>query len=306
MFSLIPNKTNIDFVGKRYIGFALSGVLVALGFYAVFLLAAGKAKLGVDFGGGTNLTVILKQPVDVQALRAAIGPRFQEADIQSAQSASGRNTYLVRMPVPDGESADALMQAFKDGVAQKLSGNAVLEGSVEYVGPAVQKQLWQKAAWAITISMLCILIYIAFRFDFRFGVGALIATMHDVLAVLGIMVVFGHEFSLLVVTALLTLAGYSLTDTVVVFDRIRENLKIRRTEPMGKVVNDSINETLSRTINTSMATMVTVVVLYFYGGAVVHSFSLALILGIIVGTYSSIFVASPVVVEWNLRSPAKR
>jgi preprotein translocase subunit SecF len=191
-------------------------------------------------------------------------------------------------------------------VAQKLSGNAVLEGSVEYVGPAVQKQLWQKAAWAITISMLCILIYIAFRFDFRFGVGALIATMHDVLAVLGIMVVFGHEFSLLVVTALLTLAGYSLTDTVVVFDRIRENLKIRRTEPMGKVVNDSINETLSRTINTSMATMVTVVVLYFYGGAVVHSFSLALILGIIVGTYSSIFVASPVVVEWNLRSPAKR
>jgi len=305
MFSLIPNKTNIDFVGKRYIGFALSALLVLTGFYAMFLLATGQAKLGVDFGGGANLTVILKQPVEVQQLRKALGDAFQAADIQRVESGA---IYLIRMRVPSGEAKDLdpIVQAVKDSVAKNLSPNTVVEGSVEFVGPAVQRQLWQSAAWAIAVSMLCILAYIAFRFDFRFGIGALIATLHDVLAVLGIMVVFRFEFSLLVVTALLTLAGYSLTDTVVVFDRIRENLKARRTEPMGKVVNDSINETLSRTINTSMATMVTVVVLFFYGGAVVHSFSLALILGIIVGTYSSIFVASPVVVEWNLRSPAKR
>jgi preprotein translocase subunit SecF len=303
MFSLIPDKTNIDFVGRRHIGFAVSGVLVLLGLYAVFMLATGKAKLGVDFGGGANLTVILDQPVEVQQLRQALGPDFQSADIQRVE---GGATYFVRVPVASGTNADVMMQEIKDGVAKSLTPNAVAEGSVEYVGPVVQQQLWQAAVWAIAVSLLCILGYIALRFDFRFGVGALIATFHDVLAVLGIMVVTRHEFSLLVVTALLTLAGYSLTDTVVVFDRIRENLKARRTEPMAKVVNDSINETLSRTVNTSMATMVTVVVLFFCGGAVVHSFSLALILGIIVGTYSSIFVASPVVVEWNLRSPAKR
>ncbi|HTB22714.1 MAG TPA: protein translocase subunit SecF [bacterium] len=303
MFSLIPNKTNIDFVGKRHIGFLVSTCLVLLGFYGAYMLAAGKAKLGVDFGGGANLTVILKQPSGVQQLRQALGAGFQSADIQQVE---GGNTFFVRMPVADGQTADALMQQVKDSVAKSLAPNSVAEGSVEYVGPVVQQQLWQKAVWAIAVSLLCILGYIALRFDFRFGIGALIATFHDVLAVLGLMVVTGHEFSLLVVTALLTLAGYSLTDTVVVFDRIRENLKARRTEPMAKVVNDSINETLSRTINTSMATMVTVVVLYFCGGAVVHSFSLALILGIVVGTYSSIFVASPVVVEWNLRSPAKR
>lgn len=302
MFSLIPKKTNIDFVGKRHIGFVVSGCLVLLGFYAVYLLAAGKAKLGVDFGGGANLTVILKQPADVQQLRQALGAGFQSADIQQVE---GGSTYFLRMPVASGETADVLMKEVKDGVAKSLAPNTVVEGSVEYVGPVVQRQLWQKAVWAISVSLLCILAYIAMRFDFRFGIGALIATFHDVLAVLGLMVVTGHEFSLLVVVALLTLAGYSLTDTVVVFDRIRENLRARRTEPMGKVVNDSINETLSRTINTSMATMVTVVVLFFCV-PVVHGFSLALILGIVVGTYSSIFVASPVVVEWNLRYPAKR
>jgi preprotein translocase subunit SecF len=176
---------------------------------------------------------------------------------------------------------------------------------VEFVGPAVSKQLWSQAVWAMTLSLLGIMLYIAFRFDFRFGVGALVATLHDVLAVLGLMVLLHHEFSLLVVTALLTLAGYSLTDTVVVFDRVRENLKARRTDPMAKVVNDSINETLSRTINTSMTVLLTTVVLFVWGGQVLHSFSLALILGVLVGTYSSIFVATPLVVEWDLRSPKR-
>jgi len=201
---------------------------------------------------------------------------------------------------------DAMVATAKDAINKGLPGNAVLDASVEFVGPAVSKQLWQGAIWAMVVSLIAIMIYIAIRFDFRFGVGALVATLHDVLAVLGIMVVTQHEFSLLVVTALLTLAGYSLTDTVVVFDRIRENLRGRRTEPMPKVVNDSINETLSRTINTSMTFLITVVVLFIWGSQVVHAMALALILGVVVGTYSSIFVASPVVVEWNLRSPAKR
>jgi preprotein translocase subunit SecF len=299
MFSLIPHKTNFDFVGKRYIGFTISTALVALGLYAIALLALGHAKLGVDFGGGSNLTLTLKGAADVPALRQALGADFAKADIQKVE---GSNQFLLRVP---GEAGDSLSAEVKEAVAKGMPGNAVVELDVEFVGPAVSKQLWQGAIWAMAVSLFGIMLYIAFRFDTRFGVGALVATLHDVLAVLGIMVVFGHEFSLLVVTALLTLAGYSLTDTVVVFDRIRENLKARRTEPMEKVVNDSINETLSRTINTSMTFLITVGVLYFMVH-VVRDMALALILGVIVGTYSSIFVASPVVVEWNLRSPAKR
>jgi preprotein translocase subunit SecF len=301
MFSLIP-KTNINFVGARRIGFAISTGLILLGCYGIVLLAQGKAKLGVDFGGGANITLLLKQSVEAEQMRTALGPDFAQADIQRVQ---GSNTYLIRLPLV-GENIDAEVAKAKAAIPKALPGNEVTGVSMEYVGPAVSRQLWHQALWAMAVSMLGILIYIAFRFDFRFGVGALVATLHDVFAVLGLMVVFGHEFSLLVVTALLTLAGYSLTDTVVVFDRIRENLKARRSDPMETVINDSINETLSRTINTSMTVMLTVVVLYFLGGDVVHSFSLALIYGVIVGTFSSIFVASPVVVEWNLRSPQRR
>lgn len=303
MFSLIPRKTNIDFVGKRYLGFALSGALTLLGCWAIVHLASGKARLGVDFGGGANLTLILKEAVGVDLLRPALGPEFAQADIQQVKDSS---RYLIRVQVADGESIDAMEAKAKAGITKAFAGNAVSESSVEFVGPAVSKQLWSQAVWAMVLSLLGIMLYIAFRFDFRFGVGALLATLHDVMAVLGIMVLLNHEFSLLVVTALLTLAGYSLTDTVVVFDRVRENLKARRTEPMAKVVNDSINETLSRTLNTSMTVLLTVVVLFFWGGEVLHSFSLALILGVFVGTYSSIFVATPLVVEWDLRSAAKR
>ena len=301
MFSLIP-KTNINFVGVRRVGFAISGALTLLGLYGILLLAQGKAKLGVDFGGGANVTLLLKQAVEVDQLRGALGAEFAQADIQRVQ---GSNTYLMRLPLAT-DAINEEVAKIKAAIPKGLAGNEVTGVSLEYVGPAVSKQLWHQALWAMVVSMLGILAYIAFRFDFRFGVGAMIATLHDVLAVLGLMVVFGHEFSLLVVTALLTLAGYSLTDTVVVFDRIRENLKARRADPMATVVNDSINETLSRTINTSMTVLLTVVVLYFFGGDVVHSFSFALILGVIVGTYSSIFVASPVVVEWNLHSPVRR
>lgn len=300
-FTLVP-KTNFDFVGIRKVGFVLSAVMMCLGLYGIVLIAQGKAKLGVDFGGGANVTLLLKQAVEVDALRSALGSDLKEADIQRVQ---GSNTYLIRLPKADA-SADKEIAVIKANISKAMPGNEVSGVSQEYVGPAVSQQLWRQALWAMAVSMLGILIYIAIRFDLRFGVGAIVATLHDVLAVLGIMVLTGHEFSLLVVTALLTLAGYSLTDTVVVFDRIRENLKARRGDPMATVVNDSINETLSRTLNTSMTVMLTVLVLFLYGGDVVHGFSLVLILGVIVGTYSSIFVASPVVVEWNLRSPARR
>lgn len=302
MFTLI-GKTNIDFVGKRYIGFAVSTVLVLLGFYGVFRIATNQAKVAIDFSGGTAVQVRLEKMEPVENLRIALKTSFPDAEIQQIAE---KPEYLIRLrdsknPQETGKTGDLMTAA----LAKNLVGNKVVDTSSEEVGPAVSSKLRSQAIAAFFIGMLFITIYIALRFDVRFAVGAFLATFHDVLAVLGLMVLMDRDFSLLIVTALLTLAGYSLTDTVVVFDRIRENMRLRRTESFIKVVNDSINETLSRTLNTSMTVMVVLLVLFFIGGSVLHDFSLAMLLGVVVGTYSSIFVASPLVVEWNLRAPTR-
>jgi preprotein translocase SecF subunit len=167
------------------------------------------------------------------------------------------------------------------------------------IGPKVGKTLRDDALIAVIVSAIGMIVYIAWRFEFSFGVAAAIATFHDVFAVLGIFFVLGKEVNLLLITALLTLAGYSLTDTVVVYDRIRENLRLRPKDFLGDVINSSINEVLSRTIVTSSTVFLVVVALFFFGGEVIHDFSFALLIGVVVGTYSSIFVASPVVFEWR-------
>jgi len=177
--------------------------------------------------------------------------------------------------------------------------------SIQEIGPVIGHALQRQALWAVTISIAAIIIYIAFRFQFKFGVAAAIATVHDVLAVLGIFYILNKEINLLIITALLTLAGYSLTDTVVVFDRIRENLKKNRRDPLPKLVNNSINEVLSRTIITSFTVVLVLVPLVLFGGDVLHDFSIALLMGVIVGTYSSVFVASPVLVVWHVKAGGK-
>jgi preprotein translocase subunit SecF len=301
MFSLI-GKTNVNFVGQRYIGFALSSCLILLGLFGIYRIASGKAKLAIDFSGGTTLNLLFEKVEPVDGLRRALKAEYPDAEIQQI---ADKPQYLIRVRKTSQEAGlagDRISQILQAA----LPGNRLVEKNSEEVGPAVSGQLRQKALYATLISMLLITVYIAFRFDFRFAVGAFVATIHDVLAVLGLMVFLDRDFSLLIVTALLTLAGYSLTDTVVVFDRIRETLRLRRSDPYADVVNVSINETLSRTINTSMTVLLVVVVLFFWGGAVIHDFSLSLILGVLVGTYSSIYVASPLVVEWNLRSPSRR
>ncbi len=178
--------------------------------------------------------------------------------------------------------------------------------SVDGIGPAVGKTLQRQARWAVLLALAGILLYIWIRFDFRFGVAATITTLHDVLVVLGILFILHRDITLLVVTALLTLAGYSLNDTVVLFDRIRENLKLfRKKGGFTSTINASINEVLSRTIITSLTTFAVVLTLFLVGGEVVHDFSLALMIGIVVGTYSSVFVASPIIMEWERKSPKR-
>ncbi|HVP07121.1 MAG TPA: protein translocase subunit SecF [Candidatus Acidoferrum sp.] len=306
MFALI-GIPKIDFIGKRKYAFIFSTILCITGIIAFIMIGVGKAPMGIDFAGGVMLQGHFEQTMSIEEVRAAVTQLYPDAVVTEVKDFSHPNAFIIKTKRPSNEAEG--MERVKEltGLLQtKYVGNNFTIDSEHVIGPAVGESLKKSAWWAIVVSMIGILIYIAFRFDFRAGVAATIATFHDVLAVTGIFFVLGREFDLLVVTALLTLAGYSLTDTVVVYDRIRENLKkYRGKADFVPAVNRSINETLSRTINTSMTVMVVVVILFLFGGEVLRSFSLALIMGVIVGTYSSIFVASPIMVEWEARSPKR-
>jgi preprotein translocase subunit SecF len=293
----ILHKTNIDFMGWKNVSFALSGLLVALGLVGMFQIYRGKANLGIDFVGGTTMQLSFKEKLSIDEARTALEKNgFAGATIQEAGEG---NSILIRLRESEGTS-DKVQDLFrKEFPANPFDDSKI---SITEIGPAIGRALQRQALWAITIAMIAIIVYIAFRFQFKFGVAAALATLHDIMAVLGIFYLMNKEINLLVITALLTLAGYSLTDTVVVFDRIRENLKRSRKDPLPKLVNDSLNEVLSRTIITSLTVILVLLPLVIYGGEVLHDFSLALLMGVIVGTYSSVFVASPILVVWHVRS----
>jgi preprotein translocase subunit SecF len=302
----ILKKTNIDFVGKRYYAFGLSAVLVILGIVAIVAMFMGKANLGIDFGGGTMIEGNFDKPVDIGTLRSAMSREgYTDALIQSL-TREKPNFYAIRVKTSTEEVVTETSKRILSILDKEFPDNKFKMDSIDGIGPAVGKTLQQQTRVAVLIAMVGILLYIWIRFDFRFGMAATIATFHDIFAVLGIFFVLHKEISLLFVTALLTLAGYSLTDTVVVYDRIRENLKLfRKKGDFNTTINASINEVLSRTINTSLTTLLPLLVLFFVGGSVVHDFSLALIMGIIVGTYSSWYVAATIMVEWEHRSPKR-
>jgi preprotein translocase subunit SecF len=298
----ILGKTKIDFIGKRRIAYAISTVLVLVGIVALIQISRGAANMGIDFAGGTSIQVKFDRPVDLGAVRGALSQGGIK-DSEPQQFADGRSV-MVRLKHSAAEAG--MVQHVQNALQAGIRDNPfVVEASTE-VGPAIGKDLRNKTLIAIAISLAGIVLYIAWRFEFRFGVAATAATFHDVLAVLGIVFILNKEITLLIVTALLTIAGYSLTDTVVVYDRIRENLRARRKESLGDTMNASINQVLGRTAMTSLTTILASGALFFLGGEVLHDFGFALSLGIVIGTYSSWFVASPLIYEWRLRSDASR
>lgn len=300
----IIGVTNIDFVGKRRYAYFLSGALLTLGIAVFVLLLTGRGRLGIEFTGGTLVELSFKKPVDIGKVRSIVGSiEVPGAEVQQLHQPGGGSRFLIRVKrseTVEQELGRKIVEAFK---GPDFSGNEPTVERQEEVGPSIGRALRGKAIWAIIAALIAITIYIAVRFEFRFGVAAAIATLHDVIVVFGLMWLLGREITLLVVSALLTLAGYSLTDTVVVFDRIRENLRARRKEPLPVIINASINEVLHRTIITATTTFLASVSLLIFGGPVIRDFSLALSMGIVVGTYSSIFVASPILVEWQAISP---
>ncbi|NTU42630.1 MAG: protein translocase subunit SecF [Nitrospirales bacterium] len=287
----LVKNTKIDFMGKKGFAFAISGILSILGIFAIVQIALGNANLGVDFAGGTAVQIKFTQSVPLHEVRTALeAGGMKDLDIQDLPT---ENKILIRVK-KEGErlgAADKITQI----LMEKFKDRKPVVDSITEIGPKVGSKLRQDSLLAIVVATIGILIYVAFRFQIRFGIGATIATFHDVLAVLGIFYLLNREINLILLSALLTIAGYSLTDTVVVFDRVRENMKKLVKEPMDTVINISINEVLSRTIVTSLTVFLTSLALFFFGGEVIHDFALAMILGLIVGTYSSVFVASPVV-----------
>lgn len=292
----ILGKTSIDFMGKRRYSFAASGVLALVGLIALVQIWRGAANLGIDFAGGTAVQLKFEQLIPIEQARQAL-IRNGLPDVELQEFTAG-NKLLVRVKAQttiEEKVAEKVLEAFK----KDFPANPFAVDSSYEIGPTIGQKLQKDALIAITISMLGIILYVAARFEFRFGVAAAIATFHDVLAVLGIFYVLDKEITLLIVTALLTLAGYSLTDTVVVFDRIRENLKMRHREPLATTINNAVNQVLSRTVVVSLTVILVLIPLTLFGGEVLHDFSLALLMGVIVGTYSSVFVASPLLILWK-------
>ena len=300
MIELIK-KPNIDFLGKRYIAFVFSGILSLLGIWAIISIYTDRANLGIDFAGGTSVQIKFEKTITLHDMRKAFEQEgLKDFDLQDLPT---ENKILIRFKKGEiGGFSEKIINILKN----KFPANKFVVDSTTEIGPKVGSKLRNDAIIAIIVAALGILIYVAFRFQFKFGIGATIATFHDVLAVLGIFFILGKEINLILITALLTIAGYSLTDTVVVFDRIRENFRLRHKEPIVSVMNLSVNEVLSRTIITSTTVLLTSIALFFFGGEVLHDFSLAMILGVIIGTYSSIFVASPIVLMFGGKKPISK
>ncbi len=295
-FMQIVKDTSIQFIEKRNIAFLISGALVALGIISFILIQVGRANLGVDFSGGSMIQYKADRAFSLDKVRVALKDTGIEG--YTLQEVPDEHILIIRVKRSVATVGDLEAKVTR-ALNKKFSGHNFRMESKTEIGSQISKELRQKAIIAILISLAGIIGYLALRFNVSFGVAAAIATFHDVLAVLGVFYLLNIEITLLIVTALLTIAGYSLTDTVVVFDRIRENLKRMPKSDFAAIINKSVNEMLARTIITSLTTLLVVLTLFIFGGVVIHDFALALLLGVIVGTYSSVFVASPIVYIWH-------
>lgn len=286
---LIPDKTNVSFLGIRKIALVLSTVLVL----ASMVLFIGRGlNLGIDFLGGVLLEVKTTGPADIGKMRGEMSS-LGLGDV-SLQEFGAPDTVLIRVQRQEG--GDDAQKIAVDKIKQQLTGTVVEYRRTEFVGPTVGAELKEAAIWAVLAAVGAILFYIWFRFEWQFGVGAVIALTHDVLTTIGLFALLQLEFNVSTVAAVLTIAGYSINDTVVVYDRVRENLRRYKRLPLIELFNRSINETLSRTVMTSVTTMLALLALFFFGGEVIRGFTIALIWGVFVGTYSSIALAVPLLV----------
>ena len=305
----IIKDTQINFMSRTFLASCFSAFLILSG--SISLISNGGPKLSIDFKGGTLVTVNFTGPVDINKIRSSIssvsmdGQNFDFSKEEIKHFGDETNIAIRIASLEDepprfaNRVAESLASVYPNLLPQNKNDFIL---SIDAVSPKVGSELSGDAILAILYALGLILIYISIRFEFKFAVGAIAALTHDVLITLGIFSILGFEISLAVIAAFLTIVGYSLNDTIVIFDRIRENIKNLKGAPLDAVINQSINESLSRTIVTSLTTFLVVLILFLFGGEVIHTFSFAMIVGVIIGTYSSIFVASPVVIKMNKKS----
>ncbi|RLI00400.1 protein translocase subunit SecF [Candidatus Bathyarchaeota archaeon] len=295
-------NTNWNFLGKKKIAFAISGLLILASVVAIII---NKGPIyNIDFKGGQVLEIGFGSVVDIGKVRDIVeATGIKDAEIQSIGDGS---VVLFRVPADvEFEGGISVTDAITEQLKTEFGEESLNLRRQEIVGPKVSNELRKQALWATLIALVGILIYVSIRFKFRFGIAAVIALFHDVIITIGIFTILGREFSLPVVAAILTIVGYSINDTIVISDRIRENIRILYREKFEDLVNRSLNQTISRTIITSLVVLIVLLCIFFFGGPVIHDFSLALIIGVIIGTYSSVYVVSPIVVAWEHASPKK-
>jgi preprotein translocase subunit SecF len=298
---LIKKQTHIDFMGKFKAALMVSGLLILVGIGSIVM--HGGLKFGIDFEGGTLVQLKFPEAPAIDSIRSVL--KDIELGDSTIQEFGSPDTILIRVERADGELKE-MGSRIKQALEEKKGFTGIIIERVEMVGPKVGNDLRMKALLSILYAIIGIVIYISWRFEFQYAIAAIIALIHDVLITMGAFSVLDKEFTLVVVAAFLTIIGYSLNDTIVVFDRIRENTRRRSKESLSDIINTSINQTLSRTLLTSGTTLLVVVALFFLGGEIIHDFSFSLLVGVVVGTYSSIFIASVFLVYWESRAHPKR
>ena len=298
---LIKKQTHIDFMGKFKTALMFSGLLILAGIASIAV--HGGLKFGIDFEGGTLVQLKFPEVPAIDSIRS--GLREIGLAGSTIQEFGSPDTILIRVEIADGELKE-MGTRIKKALEETKGFTGIIIERVEMVGPKVGKDLRIKALLSILYAIIGIVIYISWRFEFQYAIAAIIALLHDVLITMGAFSVLDKEFTLVIVAAFLTIIGYSLNDTIVVFDRIRENTRRRSKESLSDVINTSINQTLSRTLLTSGTTLLVVAALFVLGGEIIHDFSFALLIGVVVGTYSSIFIASVFLLYWESRAHPKR
>ena len=293
---LIPANLSINFIGMRFVAAVVSALLLS---FSIFTLSTDGLNLGIDFTGGTKIELSYEQDVDVADFRQVLSDAdFGESVVQHFGS---NRDVMIRLPLTDGQQDSGVSTRVVDALSDSALGAGTLQ-SVEFVGPTFGRELFEKGILALVYALIMVMIYVAFRFEWKFSLGSVAALVHDIIITLGVFSLLNFEFTMPVLAALMAVIGYSLNDTIVVFDRIRENFRRLRETDSADTMNYSINQTLPRTILTSLTTLLVLVALYVYGGEALIGFAATLIIGVLIGTYSSIFVASPVVLALGVQA----
>ena len=299
---LIRADTHIDFIGKRKVALVISSIVILISLGSIFL--HGGLNYGVDFAGGILLQIRFSKSVDISQVRSGLEAIGQK-DV-SVQNFGGGNEFLIRIEKSAGD-LETISKNIQTSLRQQFKDGSPEIRRVEVVGPKVGKDLKTKALWAVGLSFVAILVYVAFRFHtISYGLGGIVALVHDVMVTYGALSVFNIEYSLSTLAVILTIIGFSINDTIVIFDRVRENIKKMRKDDLATIMNVSINQTLGRTILTTGTVMMVVLILFFFGGPVIHDFATAMIVGLITGTYSTVYIASPVVLLWEKNVTGRR